>query len=819
MHYASNITSARRVSSRRGSESDKGTPSPQTEQAGLKIEQQIMPPQRLPPPFGSATSLQSQMQTPAHGLPASQGAMVSTPKASLTAHLAKAKDTRPPLFRLHPDIGTPQADGTAANGIFGSIRFADVAGEPAKFIRLPYTQGHPTSPADVLDLMSETWGLELPDALISIIDTKPASTGGPRPKELPKGVRLALQRGIAEAVRRTHAWLCTGGHTDAAGTRIAGLAVQYARRELNMASPTCVGIVDIDAVRQNEGLRETRLGEVFKYEASAGSKSSGGKVLEAYHTHFLLVDNFAASHFRARLERRISSFDLSGDGVRTPQVILVIGGDADTFETVARALDESDPATGTGVPVLVIKETAGAALDIYNYVYGTAKAPTSWPPPNQDDDPSTRRLLPDASSVDPAYISKAKQWLPKILKHGNRTGGNTTRQLAFYRIDDTAGDAMDLATTIQKAMLNDCPDARQEALLAVKWGEPSILKGKLEEMGFAATQRGQDDGEARSVLGYQESLEFDERLKVHQLLVVKMQKAFRGLLARRLVARKKAEQASLLLIALERGNLVVIKTLLDYSGAAPETFRADELFRANHNRYPIQYAMDGHDIDELWLPSIGGQAQPKDDDSDDSSSSDDEALPKEKNAFFQWLDTYDHGDAGELGGGAERERPIRKIIERGGTFHAERVLSAMADDYEQHLQARWTLASHDPRFILDDYRGFDGFAWLRREALSCRESEVLRSLPLSWTDLMLWAVLAGHHQVATLLWRKTKNPLRAALTASQMCRRLTQHAELAADHAHLLQHSLAYEDLAIDLLTCVREPDIAFMLLCQVTHS
>ena len=34
------------------------------------------------------------------------------------------------------------------------------------------------------------------------------------------------------------------------------------------------------------------------------SKSSGGKLLDAYQTHFLMVDNHAASHFRARLERR-----------------------------------------------------------------------------------------------------------------------------------------------------------------------------------------------------------------------------------------------------------------------------------------------------------------------------------------------------------------------------------------------------------------------------------------------------------------------------------------------------------------------------------
>lgn len=266
--------------------------------------------------LGAASAVRSepQLHIPTDKLPEravlGQGAKLGTPKGtpkdSLAAHLAKVKDSRAPLFRLHPDIGS-QADESASKGVFGSIRFADVGGAaPAKFIRLPYTHAAPTSPADVIDLMSETcaerlrlsiprarvdcpgppprprptrslshprpytgvaasplltWllssagGAGLPDALISIVDTTSLrAADAPRPKELPKGVRLALQRGIAEAVRRTHAWLCTGGHTDALGTRIAGLAVQYARRELNLAAPTCVGIVDIDAVRQHEAV-------------------------------------------------------------------------------------------------------------------------------------------------------------------------------------------------------------------------------------------------------------------------------------------------------------------------------------------------------------------------------------------------------------------------------------------------------------------------------------------------------------------------------------------------------------------------------------
>jgi hypothetical protein len=38
---------------------------------------------------------------------------------------------------------------------------------------------------------------------------------------------------------------------------------------------------------------------------------------------------------------------------------------------------------------------------------------------------------------------------------------------------------------------------------------------------------------------------------------------------------------------------------------------------------------------------------------------------------------------------------------------------------------------------------------------------------------MMWACLAGKHEMAKLIWAKTESPLRAALMAAQVCRRLS----------------------------------------------
>ena len=54
-----------------------------------------------------------------------------------------------------------------------------------------------------------------------------------------------------------------------------------------------------------------------------------------------------------------------------------------------------------------------------------------------------------------------------------------------------------------------------------------------------------------------------------------------------------------------------------------------------------------------------------------------------------------------------------------------------------------------------------------------------------WTDLTMWAVLAGQHELAIELWSKAESPLRAALMASQLCQRLAKEPLLRADSKEL----------------------------------
>ena len=90
---------------------------------------------------------------------------------------------------------------------------------------------------------------------------------------------------------------------------------------------------------------------------------------------------------------------------------------------------------------------------------------------------------------------------------------------------------------------------------------------------------------------------------------------------------------------------------------------------------------------------------------------------------------------------------------------------------------------------------------------------LLACADVSFTDIMMWAVLSGQHEIATLVWAKTQRPLRAAVLASQVCLRLSSVPQLRPDRDHLLEESIKYEELVVRLLDAVRESEDAFELL------
>ena len=55
------------------------------------------------------------------------------------------------------------------------------------------------------------------------------------------------------------------------------------------------------------------------------------------------------------------------------------------------------------------------------------------------------------------------------------------------------------------------------------------------------------------------------------------------------------------------------------------------------------------------------------------------------------------------------------------------------------------------------------------------------------------------------MWKRTDEPIRAAIMASQLCRMLSQDGSLIADRDELRERSDAYEAQAIEVLDAIRE--------------
>ena len=136
----------------------------------------------------------------------------------------------------------------------------------------------------------------------------------------------------------------------------------------------------------------------------------------------------------------------------------------------------------------------------------------------------------------------------------------------------------------------------------------------------------------------------------------------------------------------------------------------------------------------------------------------------------------------------------------------------------------------------------DGFEILREEGgeflgynthLSCRTDNPSRrdrqkagpvnfamrsdGLTPNWMDLMMWAALTGEPALAKILWSKTFNPLRAAIMASRLAKKLVLlHGEESDEGAQAQREGEMYEHWALKVLDQLPDYQVAAELLTLV---
>eukprot|EP00966_Prymnesium_polylepis_P229064 5300994-Prymnesium_polylepis.1 len=110
----------------------------------------------------------------------------------------------------------------------------------------------------------------------------------------------------------------------------------------------------------------------------------------------------------------------------------------------------------------------------------------------------------------------------------------------------------------------------------------------------------------------------------------------------------------------------------------------------------------------------------------------------------------------------------------------ELLLRSEVEGYKEHLQTRRVLERV-----------------LTLPGASVPEQIKMGTIP-KWADLMLWSILSDHSNLVSIIWRKTELPLRVALVASQVCKRLARHHFGLArlDQDRLAEQSTEYEGWA-----------------------
>jgi len=108
--------------------------------------------------------------------------------------------------------------------------------------------------------------------------------------------------------------------------------------------------------------------------------------------------------------------------------------------------------------------------------------------------------------------------------------------------------------------------------------------------------------------------------------------------------------------------------------------------------------------------------------------------------------------------------------------------------------------------------GYDVYVDVR-----CGHDEEARgTLQPTWSDLMMWATLAGEHQMTRVLWQQTRFPMRSALAAAGLCASISETVNSEAKQQALERQAARYEQWVLDLLNSVDSKFEAMGMLAMV---
>ncbi|XP_036207757.1 transient receptor potential cation channel subfamily M member 2 isoform X1 [Myotis myotis] len=245
---------------------------------------------------------------------------------------------------------------------FGDIVFTGLSQKVGKYVRL--SQDTPSSVT--YQLMTQHWGLDVPNLLISV-------TGGAKDFNMKPRLKSVFRRGLVKVAQTTGAWIITGGsHTGV--MKQVGEAV----RDFSLSSScsegevVTIGIATWGTVHNREGLVHPLGG--FPAEYIMDEEGQGHLTcLDSNHSHFILVDDGTHGRYgveiplRSKLEKFISeqTKERGGVAIKIPIVCVVLEGGPGTLHTIYNAITHGTPCVvveGSGRVADVIAQVAGLPI-------------------------------------------------------------------------------------------------------------------------------------------------------------------------------------------------------------------------------------------------------------------------------------------------------------------------------------------------------------------------------------------------------------------------------------------------------------------------
>nr|XP_054324859.1 transient receptor potential cation channel subfamily M member 2 isoform X2 [Pongo pygmaeus] len=236
---------------------------------------------------------------------------------------------------------------------FGDIVFTGLSQKVKKYVRV--SQDTPSSV--IYHLMTQHWGLDVPNLLISV-------TGGAKNFNMKPRLKSIFRRGLVKVAQTTGAWIITGGsHTGVmkqVGEAVRDFSLSSSYKEGELIT---IGVATWGTVHRREGLIHPT--GSFPAEYILDEDGQGNLTcLDSNHSHFILVDDGTHGQYgveiplRTRLEKFISeqTKERGGVAIKIPIVCVVLEGGPGTLHTIYNA-------TTNGTPCVVV-EGSGRVADV-----------------------------------------------------------------------------------------------------------------------------------------------------------------------------------------------------------------------------------------------------------------------------------------------------------------------------------------------------------------------------------------------------------------------------------------------------------------------